>query len=84
LYRARENKDFLKRIIPGDETWVYEYDLEKKIQFSQWVEKDSPSPKKGMAGQVKRESYVDCFSFFLDIEGVVHHEFLHQGQTANL
>jgi hypothetical protein len=36
--------------------------------------------EKGMAGQVKRESHVDGF---FDIEGVVCHEFLCQGQTVN-
>jgi hypothetical protein len=34
LYHAREEKDFLKRIIPGDETWVYGYDVEMKMQSS--------------------------------------------------
>jgi hypothetical protein len=66
--------------ITGDETWVYGYDVEMKMQSSQWVGKNSPRPKKGVAGQVKRESHVDGF---FDIEGVVHHEFLHQGQTMN-
>jgi hypothetical protein len=37
--------------------------------------------KKGMVGQVERESHVDDFLF--DIEGVVHHKFLRQGQTVN-
>jgi hypothetical protein len=37
--------------------------------------------KKGTAGQVKRESHDD--GFFFVIKGVVHHEFLHQGQTLN-
>jgi hypothetical protein len=36
--------------------------------------------KKGAAGQVDRESHVDGF---FDMEGVVHHEFLCQGQTVN-
>jgi hypothetical protein len=36
--------------------------------------------EKGAAGQVKCESHVDGV---FDIEGVVHHEFLRQGQTVN-
>jgi hypothetical protein len=36
--------------------------------------------EKGVAGQVKSESHVDGF---VDIKGVVHHEFLCQGQTVN-
>jgi hypothetical protein len=35
--------------------------------------------EKVAVGQVERESHV---TFFL-IEGVVHHDFLHQGQTVN-
>jgi hypothetical protein len=35
--------------------------------------------EKGAAGQVERESHVEGF---LDIEGVVRHEFLRQGQTV--
>jgi transposase len=36
--------------------------------------------EKGAAGQVERESHVDGFFY---IKGVMHHEFLHQGQTMN-
>jgi hypothetical protein len=36
--------------------------------------------KKGAAGQVERESHIDGFCY---IKGVLHHEFLHQGQTVN-
>ena len=27
--------NWLKRVIPGDETWLYEYDVETKAQSSQ-------------------------------------------------
>jgi hypothetical protein len=36
----------------------------------------------GVVVQVECESHVDSF-FFFDIEGVVQHEFLYQGQTVN-
>jgi hypothetical protein len=36
--------------------------------------------RKGAADQVERESHVD---FFFNIEAIVHHEFLRQGQTVN-
>lgn len=38
--------NFLKNIITGDETWVYGYDPETKIQLSQWKTKCTPQPKK--------------------------------------
>jgi hypothetical protein len=36
--------------------------------------------KIGVAGQVECENHVDGFSY---IQGLVHHEFLCQGQTVN-
>ena len=46
LDRANGDDNFLKNIIAGDETWVYGYDVETKVQSSQWVLKTSPRPKK--------------------------------------
>jgi len=45
LDRANDD-NFLKNIIIGDETWVYGYDVETKVQSSQWVSKTSSRPKK--------------------------------------
>jgi hypothetical protein len=33
------DENFLKNVIKGDETWVYGYDVESKVQSSQWMEK---------------------------------------------
>ena len=46
IANANSNEDFLKNIITGDETRVYRYDVEIKIQSSQWMGKGSPRPKK--------------------------------------
>jgi len=35
LANANGNENFLKNIITGDETWVYGYDVETKMQSSQ-------------------------------------------------
>jgi len=40
------NENFLKNIITGDETWVYGYDVETKMELSQWIGKGYPQPKK--------------------------------------
>jgi len=40
---ANGNENFLKNIITGDETWVYGYDVETKMQSLQGMEKGSPS-----------------------------------------
>jgi hypothetical protein len=40
------DENFLKIIITNNETWVYGYDMETKMQSSQWVGKNSLGPKK--------------------------------------
>ena len=42
LANANGNENFLKNIITGDDTWVYGYDVETKMQSSQWMGKGSP------------------------------------------
>ena len=44
--RSNADENFLKNVITGDETWVYGYDVETKVQSSQWMGKLSPRPKK--------------------------------------
>jgi len=39
LANANSNENFLKNITTGDETWVYGYDVETKVQLSQWMGK---------------------------------------------
>jgi len=46
LETANNDPDFLKKIITGDESWVYGYDPETKTQSSQWKSPESPRPKK--------------------------------------
>jgi hypothetical protein len=45
LDRSNTDENFLKNVITGDETWVYGYDVETKVQSSQRVGKSSPQPK---------------------------------------
>jgi len=46
LDHANDDDMFTRQIITGDETWVYGYDVETKVQSLQWVGKFSPRPKK--------------------------------------
>jgi hypothetical protein len=68
----------MSRIITGDETWVYGYDPETKLQSSQWRSPSSPRPKK--ASQVRSKKML---MVFFDIQGLVHCEFVPAGQTVN-
>jgi hypothetical protein len=62
LDRANGDDNFMKNIITGDETWVYVYDVETKVQSSQWVSKTLPQPKKGMPS---------AFTHHGDADGIV-------------
>ena len=58
---------------------MYGYDVETKMQSSQWVGKSSPRPKK--ARQSRYNVKVMLIVFLL--EGIVHHEFVPRGETVN-
>lgn len=75
-----DNPDLLKRVITGDETWVYGYDVETKAQSSQWKFSEEQRPKK--ARQVRSNVKV-LLTVFFDYNGIVHHEFLPSGRTVN-
>ncbi|XP_011066332.1 PREDICTED: uncharacterized protein LOC105153281 [Acromyrmex echinatior] len=68
------------RVITGDESWVYGYDVETKAQSSQWKLPHEPRSKK--ARQVRSNVKV-LLTVFFDYKGVVHHEFLPQSRTVN-
>lgn len=80
LDRANSDPTFMGRIITGDETWVYEYDTQTSQQSSEWVGKNEPKPKKPRKSRSKIKTMLIVF---FDIRGVVHHEFVPQGQTVN-
>jgi hypothetical protein len=58
---ANGDTEFLKTVITGDETWVYEYDPEMKMQSSQW--QHSSSPRSERAQRVRSKVKVLLFSF---------------------
>ena len=72
--------DFLKKIITGDESWVYGYASETKAQPSQWKLPSSPCPKKAQQSHSKIKTMLTvCF----DWEGVDHNELTPSGHTIN-
>ena len=46
IQTSTNEPDFLKKVITGDELWVYSYNPETKAQSSQWKLPGSPFPKK--------------------------------------
>lgn len=80
ISNADNDPTFMKRIITGDETWVYEFDMPTTQQSSEWREKNEPKPKKPRQSRSKVKVMLIVF---VDYRGVVHHEFVPEGQTVN-
>ena len=74
------DKNFLDKVIIGDESWCFACDLETKRQISEWVGELSPRPKKlrFQKSEVKMMLIV-----FFDSQGIVHKEFVQKGCTVN-
>jgi len=70
---ADADKNFLNKIITGDETWCFACDPETKRQSSEWVGETSPQPKK-MKFQRSRIKII--LIIFFDSQGAVHKEFV--------
>jgi len=66
--------------ITGDESWILEYDPEKKCQSWEWHIVNSPRPKKARMSKSKIKSMLICF---FESQGIVHKEFVPPGQTVN-
>lgn len=78
--RSVADAAFLSSIVTGDESWVYGYDPETKVQSSQWKTPSSPAPKK--ARMSKSLVKVMLIAFF-DMEGLLHIEFVPRGCAVN-
>ena len=46
LTTFNDDPDLPRKVITGHETWVYDYDIEAKVQTSQWKCPEEPRPKK--------------------------------------
>ncbi|UYV64570.1 hypothetical protein LAZ67_3001201 [Cordylochernes scorpioides] len=78
--KENQNPDWKEKVITGDETWVYGYDPETKRQPMEWKGKNEPRTKKSRL--CKSKNKVLLVTFF-DIKGIVHYEYLEEGQTIN-
>jgi transposase len=77
---ANGDPEFLKTVITGDETWVYRYEPETKVQSSQWKHSSYPRPKKTQRVQSKVKVLL---TVFFDYHGIVHHSYAPAGQIIN-
>jgi hypothetical protein len=53
------DKNFLNKVITGDESWCFAYDPETKRQSSEWIGEHSPRPKKLRSQKIKSEDDAD-------------------------
>jgi len=74
------NPTLLLNVITGDESIVYAYDPETKLQSLQWKSPVSPRPKKARMQKSKLKTMLICF---FDQEGIVHREFVPPGMTVS-
>lgn len=75
-----ENPELLENVVTGDETWVYGYDPETKLQSSQWKKPNEPRPKK--ARQCRMTGVKVMLITFFDCKGIIHYEFVPRGTTV--
>ncbi len=73
LTTLRTDPDFLKYVVTMDESWVYTYDPEMKIQSSEWLASNNPRPVKELHGRTIGKSMLVTF---FDWKGLIHHEFV--------
>ncbi|UYV64519.1 SETMAR [Cordylochernes scorpioides] len=70
----------LNSVVTGDESWMFKYDPESKRQSCAWYTKSSPRLKKA---RMSKSCIKTMIIVFFDIRGIVHCEFVPQGQTVN-
>ena len=80
LEQLETEPNLLKRVVTGDKSWIFEYDSLTKRQSLERKSALSPRPKK--ARVFKSKTKVMLIAFF-DVHGIIHAEFLPQGQTIN-
>jgi hypothetical protein len=75
-----DNRNVLKRIVTGDESWCFMYDPEIKCQNVTWL-----SPRKPKAQKVRMQKLLvkTMLTAFFDAKGIIHHEFVPEEQTVN-
>ena len=73
-------RNYLSRIVTGDETWVYHHEPESKVQSSQWKRRYEPVPIKA---RTTKSAGKRMATFFWDSEGIILINWLPEKMTIN-
>lgn len=77
---TRDKKDFLRRYITTDETWIHHYTPESKRASAEWRGEGKSRPKRPKTQQSAGKIMA---SVFWDTHGILLIDFLPKGQTIN-
>lgn len=73
-----DRKDFFRRFVTVDETWVHHYTPETKEQSKQWRKSGEGPPKKA---KTTRSAGKVMATVFWDAKGIIHVDYLEKGKT---
>lgn len=76
----KDKKDFIRRFITMDETWVYHHDPESKQEAKEWCEPGTSAPKRV---RVQKSAKKVMASVFWDAKGILLVDYLQTGKTIN-
>jgi histone-lysine N-methyltransferase SETMAR len=80
LQTCQDNRSFLDCIVTGDESWVFQYDPETKRQSMQWTFKVIIKAQKF---RLQKSTIKIMLITFFHKHGVIHKEFVPEGQKVN-
>ena len=80
LEMIEADSGFLNKIVTCDESWVFTYDPKSKCQSAQWKHATFHRPKKAKMSRSQEKAMVIPF---FDSQGLIHVEWVPQGQTVN-
>lgn len=73
-------ENFYRRLVTGDETWIYQYDPESKIQSKEWLPRGTVGPRKFRAERTVAKVLA---TIFWDSEGIIMVDFLEDQKSIN-
>lgn len=77
-YFKKDPKEFMRRFITMDETWIHHYTPESREGPKQWCEKEKGAPKRPKTQQSAGKVMA---SVFWDSQGIIMIDYLEKGRT---